>query len=231
MDAPELKQRYAAARRFVFCGVDVHKSDFVCVARGYDAESGDSGLIDASTLHSFADVDKWANDCGASVGEVCMDSGFRTLEVYQAAYRYRFIPTKGGKIMRGLLNRTGPFSVLDGSSVPNAALYQQNAVPLVIFDATKVKDLLHSMIIGASPFSWWLPQNIYEHLAYIEQMQSQHSDGVKWRQIRPGADDHYWDAEVLTLVAAIFSGVIIIPEVDHDRTGARAETGTDARKG
>ena len=126
--------------------------------------------------------------------QVCVDSGYRTDEVYQWCLRTSSTATKGASYHQKKPYNRGSVDAGGGR------------VQLILFDPGQYKEKLHRLIRGKT---WAIPTDVageyYDHLA-AEQLISERDpksgrERLVWRVIPEGAPNHYFDAEVLALLA------------------------------
>ena len=198
-------------------GVDAQKGHFYLVIRGW-------GLGEESWLIRAARVESWEDVIFAlfnttypsatrgvepfSVRLTCIDSGYRTNEVYEVCRRFSDIarPTKGQSFTTGIPYKV---SVLDRH--PGTGQTIQAGLKLWHLDTAHFKDKIHRMVHAdpGDPAQWHLFADPSED--YLKQFCAEQKIVVRdkkgrsreeWRPISAGAPNHYLDAEVGAVAAA-----------------------------
>jgi len=197
-------------------GVDVQKDHFYYVIRGWGYQE-ESWLIRADRVEYWEDIVevlfkteyRRVNSAGTlGVYLTCIDSGFRTDEVYRFCRHWRdktkaikgLEEISGGRFYRAnkidINSRTG--SVLPGGLV----LWNLNV--------TQYKDKMNRMVTSINPAKWHLFRNPDED--YLRQFTAEHKVLIRnrttgkakevWQKKKEAAANHYLDAEVYALAAA-----------------------------
>lgn len=196
---PAYASRYAGKRPIVLGGVDVQQDVLYAVAREYVAE-GDSGQVARASVGTWAEL---ADFLGRhDVQACCIDAAYRTDEVY------RFCAAQPG---------CWPCVGVAGFRVP-ALWERQDRIPsegrrgqkrgasmaVIVANADAFGAMLVQRMMqpenGGMP-AWYVPRGAAGDEAYCRQMCAPRQLGKK--VVTPkGRDDHYFDAEKLSLVAA-----------------------------
>ena len=183
----------------VFGGVDVQKGWLAVIFRQF-VLGGDSGLVWAGDAHDFRAVDKLAAKFDAQF--VLMDQRYRTREVQEWAYAHSgYIPTMGVTRRTRRLFAVQSLNLDEGKSSGVGRM-----IETLDFDANMLKDIMAGLIhkIDGAP-RWMIPRNYGANKDYTKQMSAERSVNGIWTN--PGNKaNHYWDAELLCLLAAIRFG-------------------------
>ena len=204
----------------VFIGVDVQQDHLVAVARLF-TKNGSSGQIDRQLLSGFQALNEYANQMNAH--SVLIDCGYRTQEVYEASLSFRFIPTKGSSFrIPGIWEQTQR-NIYEGTRRAREGV----SVGIMLFDPNQMKDQLYDRIMGDSPFVWLVPKGTGMDQSYCSQMVSEaRDDSGKWKPVRAGRANHFWDAEVLCLLGATVYGYNTYIMEDKDGQGISGDSDT-----
>lgn len=175
---------------------------------------GVSRLMDYGRVFTFDELRTEQNRLAVKDGDVAIDSGFRTAEVYQQCQRFGWKPMKGvtqeyftehepdGQSTRKLwtTSRADPAMGTAGQGM--------TMLPLFLFCADAVKDML-SLFMGGNGPKWELPADVSEeylrHLA-AEKAVLKESGKREWKRISRA--NHWLDCEAMNLVAAIAVGLV-----------------------
>jgi len=186
------------------CGIDVQESFFAWVVRAWGA-GGKSWLVRYGMLHGWQAVEELLKtrftEQKRGVVHVLrwafVDSGYKTEEVYRFCGRHRPVawPSKGTTSTLGTvvkLSRPG-----DGVLLTN-------------FKADFWKDRLAGLIRGEKdvPGAWLIPKDVGND--YLEQMTAEKRVIIRqkgmllshWEPVSDRAANHFWDCEVLNVLAA-----------------------------
>ncbi len=197
-------------------GVDVQKDHFYYVIRGWGYYE-ESWLIRADRAEYWEDIidalfkteyRKLSSGETVSVYMTCVDSGFRTDEVYRFCRTWQdktkaikgLEEITGGRFYRAnkidINSRTG--SVITGGLV----LWNLNV--------TQYKDKINRLVTTQNPGKWHLFRNPNDD--YLTQFTSEHKVLIRnrttgkakevWQKKKEAAANHYLDAEVYALAAA-----------------------------
>jgi len=197
-------------------GVDVQKDHFYYVIRGWGYYE-ESWLIRADRVEYWEDV----IDClfkteyrRASSAETlsvymsCIDSGFKTDEVYRFCRSW----ADKTKAIKGLEEITGGrfyrANKIDINSRTGAVI--SGGLVLWNLNVTQYKDKLNRLVTSQNPGKWHLFRNPAED--YLLQFTSEHKVLIRnrttgkakevWQKKKEAAANHYLDAEVYALAAA-----------------------------
>ena len=225
-------------------GVDVQKDHFYFVIRGWGYYE-ESWLIRATRCEYWDDIvealfkteyKRINSQESMPVYMSCVDSGFRTDEVYRFC-RHWADKTKavkgqeeisGGRFYRAakidINSRTG--SVIQGGLV----LWNVNV--------TQYKDKINRLVTSRDPAKWHLFRNPSED--YLNQFASEHKILIRnrttgrakevWHKKKEASANHYLDAEVYALVAADIIRALNLRKDDARTVYQKQETGHDARE-
>jgi hypothetical protein len=198
-DAPLYKSQYGEMESAVLVGVDVQKTHLVAVARLFTL-NGDSGQVDRKLIGTFAELAEWSDSLKAYA--VGVDCRYRTQEVYEYSLQYKFAPCLGMSFrVPGIWEQTSR-NIYEGTRKQRS----EYTVGIIQFDPNQLKDQLFDRLMGSGPFAWLLPRATAIDPEYCKQMMAEHSVDGKWIPIREGLPNHWWDAEVLTLLMATVHG-------------------------
>ena len=197
-------------------GVDVQKDHFYYVIRGWGYYE-ESWLIRADRVEYWDDI----IDClfkteyrRASSAETlsvylgCIDSGFRTDEVYRFCREW---PDKT-KAIKGLEEITGGrfyrANKIDINSRTGAVI--PGGLVLWNLNVTQYKDKINRLVTSKNPGKWHIFKNPADD--YLMQFTSEHKVLIRnrttgkakevWQKKKEAAANHYLDAEVYALAAA-----------------------------
>jgi phage terminase large subunit GpA-like protein len=197
-DCPVYKPHYAGTPdRFVFGGVDVQKGYLVAVFRQF-VQGGDSGLVWGGDVSSFEAVEELAEKFGARL--VMMDQRYRQREVQEWAFANTgYIPTMGVTTKAKSLFTVNSLDLDEGRSSRTG----QRVIETLGYDADQLKDILATQIQrGQGARRWLIPAGYAGNSKYCQQMTAERCVNGRW--INPGQRaNHFFDAEALTLLAAI----------------------------
>jgi len=202
-------------------GVDVQKDHFYIVIRGW-GYSEESWLIRACRVESWEDMiailfrTKYpkakTNIKGVeplSVRLSCIDSGYRTDEVYEVCRQWRDVarPTKGRDHII-----TSPYKVSSIDRHPQTGAIIKGGLSLFHLDTSHYKNKINRIVHAepGDPTQWHLFKNPSED--YLRQFCAEHKKierdrktgraKEEWTLISPGAPNHYLDCEVGAIAAA-----------------------------
>lgn len=197
-------------------GVDVQKDHFYYVIRGW-GYCEESWLIRADRVEYWDDIIdclfkteyRRANTADTlSVYMSCIDSGFRTDEVYRFC---RSWPDKT-KAIKGLEEITGGrfyrANKIDINSRTGAVI--PGGLVLWNLNVTQYKDKINRLVTSQNPGKWHIFKNPADD--YLTQFTSEHKVLIRnrttgkakevWQKKKEAAANHYLDAEVYALAAA-----------------------------
>lgn len=197
-------------------GVDVQKDHFFIVIRGWGIGE-ESWLVRACRVESWDDVTavlfkteyKKKSGDPFRVRISCIDSGFRTDEVYEISRRWRDLARaiKGENHLSGV-----PYRPTRIDRNPKTGSVIEGGLSLWRLDTSLYKDKITRMVSSApgDPSQWHVFQGVSED--YVRQFCAEHKVLVRdkksgrtweeWKKKSQGAPNHYWDAEVYSAAAA-----------------------------
>jgi len=196
-------------------GVDVQKDHFYLVIRGWGVGE-ESWLIRACRAESWDDVISILFKTGykrVSTGEIfnvrlaCIDSGYRTDEVYDVCRRWIHL----AKPVKGNEHLPVPYRISHIDRNPKGGTLK-SGLALYHIDVSHYKDKINRMVHAepGDPSQW----HLFEHPSdeYITQFCSERKiieinkktgrSHEEWRLIQQGASNHYLDAEVYAVAGA-----------------------------
>jgi len=199
-------------------GVDVQEDHFYVIIRGWGYLQ-ESWLVLAARLEAWEDVVSVMfqtyypsvnpNLAPLPVRLICIDTGYRTSEVYEVCRQWRDIarPIKGRDQLGGV-----PFKAVSLDKLPSGHLIP-GGLQLCHLDTTYFKDKVMRLVKNTSfdtPGGWHIYQNPSED--YIKQFCGEAKMIVRdkktrrmreeWRPVTTHAASHYFDAEVYATAAA-----------------------------
>jgi hypothetical protein len=200
-EAPMFADAYGSKPRMSFGGVDVQQEELVVVLREFTSD-GESALIWKGRVGTFSGLAALMAEY--EIEAVCIDSRYRTDDVYSAAMTYPGIwPAKG----------VGEFRVpgLWEAQMRNLDEGRRDAkqgrtVGVLMFDSNALHTILADRIHRAqyAP-AWFLHRGAAGDAQYVREMTAQYRHEGRW--VNPTKrDDHYWDAEALAILAADKAG-------------------------
>lgn len=201
-------------------GVDVQKDSLYYVIRGHGYNE-ESWLIEWGRVEEFESLESllfrgtWEREGGGSpplgVGLACVDSGYRTVEVYEFCRPYspdRARPVKGFKELPGL-----PIRAAKIDRDYNGKVLGDGAMQLWHVHTSLFKDKIHRLMRLKTPEAtlWHIPKDPSEE--YLRHVTAEHKIKVRDRatgetkdewKLRPGGGyaNHWLDAEVYAMAAA-----------------------------
>jgi len=197
-------------------GVDVQKDHFYYVIRGWGYYE-ESWLIRAERVEYWQDIE----DClfkteyrrvssaeTLGVYMTCVDSGFRTDEVYRFCRSWQ----DKTKAVKGLEEITGGrfyrANKIDINSRTGAVI--PGGLVLWNLNVTQYKDKINRLVTSQNPCKWHIFKNPADD--YLAQFTSEHKVLIRnrttgkakevWQKKKEAAANHYLDAEVYALAAA-----------------------------
>ncbi len=223
-------------------GVDVQKDHFYYTIRAWGLYE-ESWLVRALRVESWEELitdiflTEYSGDDGfkAYVRLACIDSGFRTDEVYEVCrkWRDRSRPTKGVDRLNG-----APYIVSKIDRNPRTGQVIAEGLSLFRIDTTLFKDKISRLINAQKEdrSQWHIYKDISDQ--YVRQMCSEHKvivrnkrKGQAWEQWElkgSATPNHFWDCEVNALVAADMLRVNTLKPADIEkiRTAHKKERNT-----
>ena len=214
-------------------GVDVQKDHFYIVIRGWGIGE-ESWLVRACRVESWEEViailfmtdySKEKGEGTLSVRLSCIDSGYRTSEVYEVCRKWGDVarPVKGQNHLPGAPYRV---SIIDRH--PETGVAIPGGLSLWHIDASHFKDKMNRMVhadpgdpaqwhLFANPSDDYLRQFCAEH-KIIERDRKTGRTKEEWRLISVGAPNHYLDAENYAVAAADMIRVSAIRKEEQPTT-------------
>jgi phage terminase large subunit GpA-like protein len=218
-------------------GVDTQKGYFCCVIRAW-------GVYPESWLILDEVVDKWEDVVKIFIGTAdkpalyksmnpelepfsvrltCVDSGYRTSEVYDFCREFRHC----ARAIKGKDQLTGvPYKVTNIDKYPDSGRQIQGGLLLWLLDTTYFKDKISRMVHADQAASkWHLYRNPSEE--YLKWFCGEHKvlkrDKKKgsayevWQPVSSHAQTHSWDAEVYAMAAGEMLRVFSLREEDKPK--------------
>ena len=226
-------------------GVDVQKDHFYYVIRGWGYYE-ESWLIRAERVEYWEDIvdvlfkteyRRLQADEKLSVYMTCVDSGFRTDEVY------RFCRHWGdkSKAVKGLEEITGGrfyrANKIDINSRTGAVI--SGGLVLWNLNVNQYKDKLNRLVTSKDPAKWHLFKDPTEE--YLRQFTSEHKILIRnrttgkarelWQKKKEASANHYLDAEVYALAAADIIRALNMRREDAVRTHQPVASDEHSRRG
>lgn len=195
-------------------GVDVQKDHFYLVIRGWGVGL-ESWLIRALRVESWEEVlsilfeTQYRKEDRSllSVRLACIDSGFRTDEVYEVSRRWRDVlrPTKGDASVTGV-----PFKITRIDRNPKTGAVIEGGITLWRVDVSFYKDKIARLVSTKDPIKWHLFKNPTED--YLKQFCAEHKIIIRnkktgeakelWMKKTHATPNHFLDSEVCAVAAA-----------------------------
>jgi len=198
-------------------GVDVQKDHFRIIIRGW-GYGEESWLIRALRVESWEEViavlfkTNYQRENGKDVFSVrlsCIDSAYRTDEVYEVCRKWKDIarPIKGQNYLSGV-----PYKISYIDRHPRSGSVIQGGLKLWHIDTVHYKDKINRMVhaepgdaaqwhLFANPSDEYLRQFCAEHKILIRNRRTGRTR-EEWKPISEGAANHYLDCEVYAAAAA-----------------------------
>lgn len=192
--------QYKGLRDIVLAGVDVQKSYVVPVFRQF-IENGDNGLVWAGVTGTLAELDQLAERYG--VKYVFMDQRYRTREIQEwCAAHVGYVPCYGVNRRGKAIFTENTFNVDAGRAGGSAG----RTITALDHEPDQLKDILAGMIHGAKwARRWMVYRGCSRRADYCDQMTAERCVNGRWINPRNAAN-HFWDAECLALLGAIYLG-------------------------
>ena len=204
----------------VFGGVDVQKGYLVAAFRLY-MPTGDSGLIWAGTLPNWEQLEKQAQEFAAQY--VFVDSRYRTAEVNAwCAENIGYLPCQGVMRKSKILFSRQTVNIDEGTRNQG----QGRLIELIAHDPDQLKNILAGLIQQKEDEQerlWLIPQGYSLRKDYCSQMSAERCIAGKWQAVPAGKPNHFWDAEILTLLAACVTNTypLLMIEPDNSEDGKK----------
>jgi len=241
-----------AGAMILTAGVDVQKDHFYGIVRGWGVGE-ESWLIRACRMESWEDVERliihatFPRDGSGEdvpVRLACVDSGYRTSEVYEFCRTWREIARaiKGHQFLRGAPYRVSMIDRHPGSGAPI-----RGGLSLWHVDVSHFRDKIARLVSTepGDPGQWHLFEEISEEYArqfcaYKKVVERDRRSGIAreiWKLRVYGADDHYNSCEVYAAAGADMLRVSTMrppgeapaPEPARERTGSWLRGGRGGR--
>ncbi len=213
-------------------GVDVQKEYFVVTVRAW-------GIYPESWLILDEQVDRWEDVIkilfeshypslvpGIEPFEVrlsCLDTGYRTSEVYDICREYRSL----ARAIKGKDQLTGvPYKVTDIDKYPKTGHQIPGGLRLWLLDTNYFKDKISRMVhtdqttpkwhLHSTPSDDYLKWFCGEH-KILKRDKKRGTTYEVWQLVSSHAKSHYWDAEVYAMAAAEMLRVFNLREEDKPK--------------
>lgn len=196
-------------------GVDVQQDSFYVVVRLFN-EKGESRLWLAEKAVSWDQVELIFRSVPAQKKFGCVDSGYRTKEVYRVCSRNNWLAMKGEDGFMGYQHRAGNQTMLRVYA-PETMIPEDNCY-FMRFRSQLAQDLLAWLRAGQGPE--WLVANDAgsEYLDHLKSHRktntfSRRTGKVTYEWVRmKSRPDHFYDAETMVAVLASYGGLIAAPD-------------------
>lgn len=186
--------------KVVLGGCDVQKGYLMAVFRQF-VMGGDSGLVWSGDVANFEALDELAGKFDAQF--IVVDQRYRGREVQEWAFGHAgYIPSMGVSRRGRSLFTVQTLNLDEGKHSGKGRL-----IETLDFDPDMLKDILAVMIQkGEGSRRWMVPKGYALNEKYTAQMTAERCVNGRWinPQEKP---NHFWDAELLALLAAIRLGV------------------------
>jgi len=225
-------------------GVDVQKDHFYYAIRGWGYQE-ESWLIKVGRVEYWEDIidvlfnAEYRKTDGSDVLQVyltCIDSGYRTDEVYQFCRRWhdKTKSVKGQEDIAG--GRFYRASKIDINSRTGAVI--KNGLVLWNLNVSQYKDKINRLVTSKDPAKWHLFQDPPEE--YFQQFSAEQKVLIRnrntgsarevWQKKKASIANHYLDAEVYAVAAADIIRALNIRRNDAARPGKHAPEEMTQRK-
>ena len=225
-------------------GVDVQKDHFYYVIRGWGYYE-ESWLIRADRVEYWDDVidalfkteyKKLSSNETLPVYMSCVDSGYRTDEVYRFCRQWadKTKAIKGQEEIAG--GRFYRASKIDINSRTGSII--RGGLVLWNLNVSQYKDKINRLVTTQDPCKWHIFNNPEEE--YLSQFTSEHKVLVRnrntgrakevWRKKKDAVANHYLDAEVYAVAAADIIRALNIRKDDSVKVHQRIVSQDDSRK-
>jgi len=213
---PKYENAYKDFDRIVIAGVDVQKLYVVAVFREF-VLGGDSALIDARECANLNELNLYVDKYGADF--VFIDSRYRTDEINKWAYANAgYVPCQGVKRKSTMMHTMATIDIDEGRTGQGKG----RTIGVMTHNPDQVKEVLAYQIHKYTDCKKWLiPDGYAGRKDYCGQMTAERNINGKWTQVPAGRANHFWDAECLALLGAIYKGFFTftsnIEEEDADK--------------
>ncbi len=226
-------------------GVDVQKDHFYYVIRGW-GNYEESWLIRAERVEYWEDVvealfkteyRRMRSEEQLGVYMTCVDSGFRTDEVYRFCRKWgdKTKAVKGQEEITG--GRYYRANKIDINSRTGAVI--RNGLVLWNLNVNQYKDKLHRLVTSKDPAKWHLYRDPSDE--YLSQFTSEHKILIRnrttgkakeiWQKKKEASANHYLDAEVYALAAADIIRALNMRPDEAPRTHQPVVSEDNSRRG
>lgn len=196
-------------------GVDVQQDSFYVVVRLFN-EKGESRLWLAEKAVSWDQVELIFRSVPAQKKFGCVDSGYRTKEVYRVCSRNNWLAMKGEDGFMGYQHRAGNQTMLRVYA-PETMIPEDNCY-FMRFRSQLAQDLLAWLRAGQGP-EWLVANDAGSE--YLDHLKSHRKTNTfsrrtgkvtyEWVRMKSRAD-HFYDAETMVAVLASYGGLIAAPD-------------------
>jgi len=210
-------------------GVDVQKDHFYATIRAWGYQQRSWNIL-AVRLEEWEDVirvlfkttypSEDANIEPFPVRLTCIDTGYRTSEVYEICSAWRDVarPIKGRNQLGGI-----PYRISTIERFPDSGVTIPGGLALWSLDTSYFKDKVRRLMQNTSldgPGGWFIHRNPPEE--YVKQLCSEHKAIIRdkktrrareeWRPVSAHAATHFWDCEIYSAAAAEMLRVFYLQE-------------------
>ena len=196
-------------------GVDVQQDSFYVVVRLFN-EKGESRLWLAEKAVSWDQVELIFRSVPAQKKFGCVDSGYRTKEVYRVCSRNNWLAMKGEDGFMGYQHRAGNQTML--RVYAPETLIPEDSCYFMRFRSQLAQDLLAWLRAGQGP-EWLVANDAGSE--YLDHLKSHRKTNTfsrrtgkvtyEWVRMKSRAD-HFYDAETMVAVLASYGGLIAAPD-------------------
>lgn len=196
-------------------GVDVQQDSFYVVVRLFN-EKGESRLWLAEKAVSWDQVELIFRSLPAQKKFGCVDSGYRTKEVYRVCSRNNWLAMKGEDGFMGYQHRAGNQTML--RVYAPETLIPEDSCYFMRFRSQLAQDLLAWLRAGQGP-EWLVANDAGSE--YLDHLKSHRKTNTfsrrtgkvtyEWVRMKSRAD-HFYDAETMVAVLASYGGLIAAPD-------------------
>ena len=181
-----------------FLTLDIQKESIVYVVRqwglgGRSVKIAHGRVFDWESVEGLADFH--------NVTKIYADNSYtqRQSEVYDQCIKIKMIPTFGRvQLMLPYSKRiVDPYEGKSGAGSTQISAYT--------FNPDIFKSQLYDMIRGASKCEWWINDTEAD---YVKQMSAEECVGGIWKMRRNHLHNHFFDCEVLQVLAATIEGLL-----------------------
>lgn len=203
-------------------GCDVQKDTIYWVCRAID-DNGNSRLVDHGRCSTVEELEETRISLKVDPDLLCIDSGFKTNEVYRWCWLYGWTPIKG-EDKQGYIHRVDGiayervYSELQSRPVYGVDTIsgQPGEVYAMHVASQTIQDHLRFFMDSESP-KWQIPYDVDGE--YLNQLKSHvkkrytckktGKEIYRWEKKHQKADDHYFDCECYLLALALYGNLIL----------------------